>query len=888
MNRYWERILALICDAMEPRRLVEIGVDRGALTEKMLAWATEHDAVVEAVDPHSAVDLEVWRERWGDTLSFYESRSLNVLGRIEPAEIIFIDGDHNWYTVINELRLIERTALSRDQVPPLVALHDVDWPYGRRDMYYDPESVPAAHRQPFERKGILPGQGELTDGGLNDHMNNAIYEHSIENGVRTAVEDFMAESTLDWQFVHVPGPSGLGILVTPERLGLHQRLGPLLKSFGTPGFLTALCEQLNRDSVHPLIKVAEQARALTGEHTRAEELGATVARLQQELQQLEELRATAQSAEAARQELEGQLSAARTALSHTQGQLEDVSQQRMTIIIERDQLAADRAELRNAAEQAAAELQRVSEERDRLAARQDALTTERDELAAGREALRAERDALFAERDRVGVEHDELVGQHRELITQRDALAEERDALTEELDALAGERDALAGRYDELSAAHDRLAAEREELAAERDALRADRDALTGERDALMGERDRVTDERDALAGERAALTDARDRLAAERDELSTARDLLSETQEALHRELEDAIRARDEAEAERARLDADIAGTLHARQGIRDQLAAEIERLEEQNARAIETEAQLRRQLMAADARAVEPDEQRRAEEARLLGASNGNAPVSNAATVWLELGAAVRSCEENISETISERDAGFNGDIPSYLAISSSAPQAIVPALALAGIGRPGTILDLPCGYGRVSRALRAAWPLAELVVADQSPAAVSFCAEHFGAEGWVVEDYLSLGEEWRRQESFDLIWSSALLTTLAPERVGAAITALTGMLRPGGVLVAAYHGRDSARRFSEHNDPELQAVGQAVAAHGVGFRARTDAPGLGTASYTPQWLVPYVTQERRLMLISVTERGWGDHLDVLAISNQDVHHRQKNLID
>ncbi len=35
----------------------------------------------------------------------------------------------------------------------------------------------------------------------------------------------MAESTLDWQFVHVPGPSGLGILVTPERLGLHQRRG---------------------------------------------------------------------------------------------------------------------------------------------------------------------------------------------------------------------------------------------------------------------------------------------------------------------------------------------------------------------------------------------------------------------------------------------------------------------------------------------------------------------------------------------------------------------------------------------------------------------------------------------------------------------------------------
>ena len=52
------------------------------------------------------------------------------------------------------------------------------------------------------------------------------------------------------------------------------------------------------------------------------------------------------------------------------------------------------------------------------------------------------------------------------------------------------------------------------------------------------------------------------------------------------------------------------------------------------------------------------------------------------------------------------------------------------------------------------------------------------------------------------------------------------------------------------------------------------------------LGTTAFTSEWLMARLARHRALMVVSVTERGWGDHLDVVAISAQDVHHRQKDL--
>ena len=63
-------------------------------------------------------------------------------------------------------------------------MHDVLWPYGRRDLYYAPERIPEEFRQPYAQRGMQPGQAGsvLAGGGLNPTMHNA----DAEGGRATA------------------------------------------------------------------------------------------------------------------------------------------------------------------------------------------------------------------------------------------------------------------------------------------------------------------------------------------------------------------------------------------------------------------------------------------------------------------------------------------------------------------------------------------------------------------------------------------------------------------------------------------------------------------------------------------------------------------------------
>ncbi|MGA8043562.1 MAG: class I SAM-dependent methyltransferase, partial [Terracidiphilus sp.] len=126
-------------------------------------------------------------------------------------DCILIDGDHNWYTVFNELRLIrERNLLRRGGY---IFLHDVGWPYGRRDMYYQPDSIPAEFRRPFSDKGVIRGQSELSEAGsFNRILMKATEEGGPRNGVLTAVEDFLAQHPHEYRFCRVRMQYGLGIV----------------------------------------------------------------------------------------------------------------------------------------------------------------------------------------------------------------------------------------------------------------------------------------------------------------------------------------------------------------------------------------------------------------------------------------------------------------------------------------------------------------------------------------------------------------------------------------------------------------------------------------------------------------------------------------------------
>lgn len=95
-----------------------------------------------------------------------------------------------------------------------ILLHDVIWPYARRDMYYQPETIPAEYRHPHAKQGIRYGKSALSaDGGFNPDLCNASHEGGPRNGVLTAIEDFLKEYGDGYYFFSIEKEYGLGFLV---------------------------------------------------------------------------------------------------------------------------------------------------------------------------------------------------------------------------------------------------------------------------------------------------------------------------------------------------------------------------------------------------------------------------------------------------------------------------------------------------------------------------------------------------------------------------------------------------------------------------------------------------------------------------------------------------
>jgi Methyltransferase domain len=200
-----ELILALL-DAVRPKSVVEVGAYAGDLTRMLLLWAQRAGATVLAIDPSPQPGLEALADEHAE-LQLVRETSLAALPAMDPVEVVILDGDHNYYTVTEELQAVagwvDRGA------HPLVLLHDVGWPHGRRDDYFDPEQIPAPARQPTHHGGgLYPGVDGVRHGGL-PYRWPAAKEGGPRNGVLTAVEDHVADQP-ELHLAVLPAFFGLG------------------------------------------------------------------------------------------------------------------------------------------------------------------------------------------------------------------------------------------------------------------------------------------------------------------------------------------------------------------------------------------------------------------------------------------------------------------------------------------------------------------------------------------------------------------------------------------------------------------------------------------------------------------------------------------------------
>ena len=247
------------------------------------------------------------------------------------------------------------------------------------------------------------------------------------------------------------------------------------------------------------------------------------------------------------------------------------------------------------------------------------------------------------------------------------------------------------------------------------------------------------------------------------------------------------------------------------------------------------------------------------------------------------------------NVDPTIHPAEKMWPEHRAHYFAVGQSALRAIRLALQLAHRPDPAAILDLPCGHGRVTRTLRAAYPAARITACDLLADGVEFCAQTFAADPVISVDKPTPA---LFPYQFDLIFVGSLLTHLDAPYWQHFLALFSDLLLPGGVLVFTTHGHEVATRLRAGNHYGYLTRGLerrlrrytrylrgATEAHDDLARTRRllarfdrtgfafTGPGYGLTLSSPAWVTAQLAHHPALQLIMLKEKLWDEHQDVVA---------------
>lgn len=216
-------------EAVGARSVVEVGSEGGLFTRELARWLSERGGRLACVEPAPTDAVREIANAFA-RVELIEGRSPEALDATAPADVYLFDGDHNYVTVRAELDVLDARCF-RGARQALAILHDVAWPWARRDQYYAPDALPAdaVHPHSFDR-GVTVGDEGTVDGGFRGMGAYAValHEGGPRNGVLTAVEDFLADRD-DLVFARIPILFGLGFLYprgAPWADALTALLGP--------------------------------------------------------------------------------------------------------------------------------------------------------------------------------------------------------------------------------------------------------------------------------------------------------------------------------------------------------------------------------------------------------------------------------------------------------------------------------------------------------------------------------------------------------------------------------------------------------------------------------------------------------------------------------------
>ncbi len=243
--------------------MVEIGAADGGHSVRIARWCRQNQAKLEVIDPLPDFDVDAFEASSQGHATVHRALSLQVLAGLLPADVVLIDGDHNWYTVFHELGTMFGADGPLPDHAPIVVCHDVGWPYGRRDLYYAPETIPEAYRQPHRKGPLRPEIAGLAESGLNPEGWHAEREGGPRNGVRTAIQDALAGRTDQVRIVWLDVLFGLAVISPLHRLEASPALAQVLDDLELSRNWKSIARMVEQERIGAAVGASRLA-ALTG------------------------------------------------------------------------------------------------------------------------------------------------------------------------------------------------------------------------------------------------------------------------------------------------------------------------------------------------------------------------------------------------------------------------------------------------------------------------------------------------------------------------------------------------------------------------------------------------------------------------------------------------
>lgn len=206
--------------ALRPKSICEIGCDAGNNSKLLSEFCYHNDCHLDIVDPILPSKSDILDD---SHVAFHQQKSVDYLKNSSKASCVyFIDGDHNYSAVKQELNLINEMA-EKANYPLCLFMHDTSWPWAYRDLYYSPK-MDAQNKIKYTSKGSISLYASIPcDSGLPIAKYSVIKKDGGEqNGVRKAIEDFL-EKNNSWENCSIPSLYGLTVLWTPDKLSKQQK-----------------------------------------------------------------------------------------------------------------------------------------------------------------------------------------------------------------------------------------------------------------------------------------------------------------------------------------------------------------------------------------------------------------------------------------------------------------------------------------------------------------------------------------------------------------------------------------------------------------------------------------------------------------------------------------